>query len=154
MSRESVAFFQKFPQTAMCLVLHRVVTQSFQSLSLSLCKVQRLCFISDHASKALAEPSLPEEPQTYNAISKHSRVSLTTLYYCNYRQCSKEEKAQGQQYLTLSEKKAFEKYLKLIADLRNPVQIKFLSTLVFSIVCQHLMNKATKPLSKNWPQSF
>ena len=49
--------------------------------------------MSDHASKALIEPSLPGEPRTYDAISKRSRVPLTTLYYRNYRRRSKEEKA-------------------------------------------------------------
>jgi hypothetical protein len=85
MSRESVAFFQKFPQAATCLVLHGTR------------------HMSDHASKALAEPSLPEEPRTYDAISKRSGVPLTTLYYRNHGRRSKEEKAQGQQYLTPSE---------------------------------------------------
>ena len=77
--------------------------------------------MSDHASKALAEPSLPGEPRTCDARSKHSEVPLTTLYYRNYGRRSKEEKARGQQYLPLSEEKALEKYLKLIADLGNPI---------------------------------
>jgi hypothetical protein len=105
--------------------------------------------MSDHASKALAEPSLPGEPRTYDAISKRSGVPLTTLYYRNHGQRSKEEKAQGQQYLTPSEEKALEKYLKLMADLGNPVRIKFLPALAFSIARQRSMNKATKPLGKN-----
>ena len=67
--------------------------------------------MSDHARKALAEPSLPGDPQTYDARSKRSRVPLTTLYYRNHRRRSKEEKAQGQQYLTPSEEKALEKYV-------------------------------------------
>jgi hypothetical protein len=73
--------------------------------------------MSDRTSKALAEASLPGEPQTYNARSKRSGVPLTTFYHCDYGWRSKEEKAQGQQYLTLSEEKALEKYLKLIADM-------------------------------------
>ena len=105
--------------------------------------------MSDHASKALAEPSLLGEPQTYDAISKRSGVPLTTLYYRNHGRRSKEEKAQGQQYLTPSEEKALEKYLKLMADLGNPVRIKFLPALAFSIAHQRSMNKATKPPGKN-----
>jgi hypothetical protein len=66
----------------------------------------------------------------------------------------REAKAQGQQYLTLLEEKALEKYLKLMADLGNPVQIKCLPTLAFSIARQRLSNKAAKPPSKNWPQGF
>ena len=110
--------------------------------------------MSDHASKALAEPSLPGEPRTYDAISKRSGVPLTTLYYRNHGRRSKEEKAQGQQYLTPSEEKALEKYLKLMADLGNPVRIKFLPALAFSIARQRSMNKATKPPGKNWPRGF
>jgi hypothetical protein len=111
--------------------------------------------MSDHASKALAEPSLPGEPQTYDAISKRSGVPLTTLYYRNHGRRSKEEKAQGQQYLTLSEEKALEKYLKLMADFGNPVQIKFLRSLAFSIARQRsTTNKAIKPPGKNWAQGF
>ena len=89
--------------------------------------------MSDRASKALAEASLPGEPRTYDAISKRSGVPLTTLYHRYHRRRSKEEKAQGQQYLTPSEEKALEKYLKLMADLGNPMRIKCLLSFAFSI---------------------
>ena len=52
--------------------------------------------VSDRASKALAEASLPGEPRTYDAISKRSGVPLTTLYHRHHGRRSKEEKAQGQ----------------------------------------------------------
>jgi hypothetical protein len=68
--------------------------------------------MSDRASKALAEASLPGEPRTYDATSKRSGVPLTTLYYRHYRRRSKEVKAQSQQYLTPLEEKALENYLK------------------------------------------
>jgi hypothetical protein len=77
--------------------------------------------MSDRASKALAEASLPGEPRIYNATSKHSKVPLTTLYYRDYGRRSREAKAEGQLYLTLLEEKALKKYLKLIANLGNPV---------------------------------
>jgi hypothetical protein len=48
-----------------------------------------------------------------------------------------------------SEEKALEKYLKLMADLGNPVRIKFLPALAFSIARQRSTNKATKPPGKN-----
>jgi hypothetical protein len=73
--------------------------------------------MSDRASKAMAEASLLGESRTYDATSKRSGVPLTTLYHRHHGQCSKEEKAQSQQYLTPPEEKALEKYLKLIADL-------------------------------------
>ena len=77
--------------------------------------------MNDRASEALAEASLSGEAQTYDAISKRSGVPLTTLYHRDRGLRSKEEKAQGQQYLTPSEEKALEKYLKLTADLGNPL---------------------------------
>jgi hypothetical protein len=105
--------------------------------------------MSDRASKALAEASLPGEPRIYDATSKHSRVSLSTLFYRVHRRRSREEKAEGQLYLTPLEEKALEKYLKLMANLGNPVQIKFLPALAFNIAYQRLTNKATKPPGKN-----
>jgi len=55
--------------------------------------------MSDRASKALAEDYLPGEPRTYDTRSKRSGVPLSTLYYRNHGRPSKEEKAQGQQYV-------------------------------------------------------
>jgi hypothetical protein len=89
--------------------------------------------MSDRASRALAEASLPGEPQTYDARSKRSGVPLTTLFYRDHGRPSKEEKAQGQQYLTLSEEKALETYIKQMAELSNPVRIKYLLSLAFNI---------------------
>jgi hypothetical protein len=82
--------------------------------------------MSDRASKALAEPFLPGEPRTYDTRSKRSRVPLSTLHHRAQGRCSKEQKKQGRQYLTLSEEKALETFLKLISDLGNPVRLKFL----------------------------
>ena len=118
------------------------------------CKVQRQCFMSDRTSKALTEASLPGEPRTYDTTSKHSRVPLSTVYYRDYRRPFIEAKAKGQLYLTPSEEKALERYLKLITDLRNPVRINYLPSLAFSIACQRSTNKATKLPGKNWPQGL
>ena len=90
--------------------------------------------MSYRASEALIEASLPREP--YNAISNRSKVPLSTLYHRARGRRSKEEKAQGQQYLTPLEEKALEKFLLLMFDLGNPVQIKYLSSLAFSIARQ------------------
>ena len=107
--------------------------------------------MSDRASKALAEASLPGEPRTYDARSKRSRVPLSTLFYRAHRRCSKEQKAESQQYLTALEEKALETFLKLMSDFGNPVRIKFLPSLAFSIARQRsTTNKAIKPSGKNW----
>jgi hypothetical protein len=106
--------------------------------------------MSDRASKALVEASLPGEPRTYDAISKRSGVPSSTLYYRDHGRRSREEKAQGQQYLTPSEEKALEKYMKQMADLGNPVRIKYIPSLAFSIARQRsTANKATKAPHKN-----
>ena len=110
--------------------------------------------MSDRASKALAEASLPGEPRTYDATSKRSGVPLSTLYHRDHGRPSREAKAQGQLYLTLSEEKALEKHLILMADLGNPVRIKCLPALAFSIARQRSTNKAAKPPNKNWAQAF
>ena len=62
--------------------------------------------MSDCASKALAESLLKGESRTYDAISKRSKVPLSTLHHRAHGRRSKEEKAQSQQYLTPSEEKA------------------------------------------------
>lgn len=62
---------------------------------------------------------------------------------------SMEAKARGQLHLTPLEKKALKKFLRLIANLGNPMQIKCLLALAFSISHQRSTNKATKPPSKN-----
>jgi hypothetical protein len=49
--------------------------------------------MSDHASEALAEAFLPGEPRTYDAISKRSRVPLSTLHHRAHRRRLKEQKA-------------------------------------------------------------
>jgi len=109
----------------------------------------------DRASEALAESPLPGEPRTYDAISKHKNVPLSTLHHRAQGRRSREEKAQCQQYLTPSEENALEKYLKLISDLGKPVRIKFIPSLAFSIARQRSRtNKAIKPPGKNWAQGF
>jgi hypothetical protein len=85
--------------------------------------------MSDRASKALAEASLPGEPRTYDATSKRSGVPLTTLYHRHHGRRSKEEKAQGQQYLTPPEEKALEKYL-MVRENRRSLLCKILYLMV------------------------
>jgi len=111
--------------------------------------------MSDRASEALAEGFLPGEPRTYDAISKRQKVPLSTLHHRAHMRRSKEQKAQSQQYLTPSEEKALEKFLKLISDLGNPVRIKFVPLLAFSIARQRsTTRKAIKPPGKNWALGF
>ena len=111
--------------------------------------------MSDRASEALAEGLLPGEPRTYDAISKCSQVPFSTLHHRAQGRCSKEQKAQGQQYLTPSEEKALEKVLKLMSDLGNPVRIKFVPSLAFNIARQRSStDRAINPPGKNWAQGL
>ncbi|KFY18249.1 hypothetical protein V492_00034 [Pseudogymnoascus sp. VKM F-4246] len=88
-------------------------------------------------------------------MSKRTNVPLSTLYHRAQGRRSKEEKAQGQQYLTPSEEKALKKYLKLMSDLGNPVRIKVVPSLACTIARQgSTTDKATKPPRKNWTQGF
>ena len=82
--------------------------------------------MGDRPSEALTEGILLGELRTYDAISKRRNVPLSTLHHRSYRRRLKEEKAQSQQYLTPSEEKALEKFLKLMSDPGNPMRIKFL----------------------------
>jgi hypothetical protein len=69
--------------------------------------------MNDRASKALAEGFLPGEPHTYDAMSKGKNVPLSTLHHRARGRRSKEQKAQSQQHLTLSEEKALEKVYEI-----------------------------------------
>jgi hypothetical protein len=67
----------------------------------------------DPASQALAQNLPPNVRRTYAALAKHSdgRVSRTTVWYRAKGRPSRRTKAQNQQYLTLSEEKAFQRLL-------------------------------------------
>ena len=96
----------------------------------------------DRASQVLAQGVPPGVPKLYCALADyHSNISYSTLYHCARRRPSREEKAQVQQYLTLSEEKALEKYMKQMADLGTPVRIKYIPSLAFSIAPPALHDK-------------
>ncbi|CAG8974028.1 hypothetical protein HYALB_00008577 [Hymenoscyphus albidus] len=111
--------------------------------------------MSDRASKALVEASLPGEPRTYDSISKRSGVPSSTLYYRDHGRRSREEKAQGQQYLIPAEEKALVIHIKQMVDLGNPVRIKYIPSLAFSIARRRsTTSRPTKPPHRNWAQAF
>ena len=91
--------------------------------------------MSDCASEALAEASLLGEPRTYDATSKRSGVPLTTLYHCDHRAVL--ERTEGSRPIVshFIKGESPRKVLKLMADLGNPVRIKCLPSLAFSIAC-------------------
>ena len=72
-------------------------------------------------------------PRTFDAMLKRSNVPLSTLHYRAHGRRSIEEKAQSQQYLTPCEEKAVVEFMLQMDDLGQPVRIKYLSQLAFSI---------------------
>ena len=66
------------------------------------------------------------------------------------------EKAQGQQYLTLDEEKALASYLLLMSELGQPVRIKHIPTLAYSLAQRRATEtcKPKKPPGKDWARSF
>lgn len=107
----------------------------------------------DQASKVLAQASL-HEPTTWAALSDASGVPLTTLYNRAHGRRSKEAKAQSQQYLTVEEEKALVAFILLMHSFGQPVRIKYIPTLAFSIARRRLANRRNKSPGKNWVQAF
>ena len=86
----------------------------------------------DPASKALAEAP-PNDERTWAAQADASGVPITTLYNRWRGRPSIEEKAQGQQYLSVEEEKALVAFLLLMSSFGQPVRVKYIPTLAFSI---------------------
>ncbi|KAK3216205.1 hypothetical protein GRF29_8g2550851 [Pseudopithomyces chartarum] len=109
----------------------------------------------DPASQALVE-RLPEGVRdTFAARSEYSNVPISTLIHRRRGRRSREEQAQGQQYLTREEERALVKFLLLMSSLGQPVRIKYLRSLAFSIARQRsTKNKSIKRPGKNWPRAF
>ena len=108
----------------------------------------------DPASKALAEAP-PNDERTWAAQADASGVPITTLYNRWRGRPSIEEKAQGQQYLSVEEEKALVAFLLLMSSFGQPVRVKYIPTLAFSIARRrHPASRPDKPPSKNWPKAF
>jgi hypothetical protein len=61
----------------------------------------------------------------------------------------------GLRYLTVEEEKALVAFLLLMSSLGQPVRVKYIPTLAFSIARRRsLINKPNKPPGKNWAQAF
>jgi hypothetical protein len=105
--------------------------------------------MSDRASQALAEGVPSGVPRTFDAMSKRSNVPLSTLHHRAHGRCSIEEKAQSQQYLTPCEEKAVVEFMLQMDDLGQPVRIKYLPQLAFSITRRRpTADRPSKPPTK------
>ena len=110
----------------------------------------------DPASQALAEAFSSNQRETYRTIAEKSNVPRSTLHRRKHGGTSKETKAQRQQYLTVEEEKALVLFLLLTSSFGQPVRIKYVPTLAFSIACRRstTTNKPIKPPGKNWARAF
>jgi hypothetical protein len=86
----------------------------------------------DPASEALAEAP-PNDDRTWAAQADSSGIALSTLYNRWRGRPLIEQKAQGQQYLTVEEEKALVAFLLLMSSFGQLVCIKYIPTLAFSI---------------------
>lgn len=93
---------------------------------------------------------------TYAARSEHSNVPISTLVHRRHGRRSREEQAQSQQYPGTEEDKALVHFLLLLmSNLGQPVRIKFIRFLTFSIARQRSTKmQPIKPPGKNWPKAF
>jgi hypothetical protein len=80
----------------------------------------------DKASQVLAQGVPPGVPISYRALADHyGNVSHSTLHHRARGRPSREEKAQGQQYLKPYEEEVIVKYLLKMSSLGYPIRMKF-----------------------------
>jgi hypothetical protein len=100
---------------------------------LPLCQAITIFAIMDRASQALAAAFSADQPGTYRSVAEKCNVPRSTLHRRKHGGTSKEVKAQRQQYLTVEEERALVSFLLLMSSLGQPVRIKYIPTLAFSI---------------------
>lgn len=82
-------------------------------------------------------------------------VPRSTLHRRKHGGMSRAARGHLQQYLTVEEEKALVIFLLLMSRFGQPVRIKYIPTLAFSIACRRsTTNKPVKPPGKNWARSF
>jgi hypothetical protein len=108
----------------------------------------------DRASQALAQDVPCGVRNTYRALADHHDVPRSTLHDRAHGRRSQEEKAQSQQYLTPCEEKAIINFLLQMAEFGQPVRIKHIPSLAFSVARQRSKNMPPKPPGRNWARAF
>ena len=109
----------------------------------------------DRASQVLMLTLLTDGPESCRTLAEKSDVPRSTLNHRDRGRELKETKAQRQQYLTPEEEKAVVNFLLLMSNLGQPVRIKFLPSLAFSIARRRATtDQLIKPPGKNWPRAF
>jgi hypothetical protein len=87
----------------------------------------------DRASQVLTQGVPPGVPDSYRALADHGNVPCSTLYHRARGRRSIEEKAQSQQYLTPWEEDIVVMFVLQMSDLGQPIQIKFIPSIAFSV---------------------
>lgn len=91
----------------------------------------------DRASQVLAQGVPFGVPKSYRALADQGGAL--------------EQKAKSQQYLTPWEESAFVKFLLQMSDFGQPIRIKFIPSLAFSVTHQRpLLDRPLKPPGRNW----
>jgi hypothetical protein len=109
----------------------------------------------DRASQVLAQGVPPGVPKSYRALADHGDVPRSTLHHRARGRRSIEEKAQSQQYLTPLEEDVVVKFLLQMSDLGQPIRMKFIPSIAFSVTRER--PKADRPPKlpgKNWAKAF
>jgi hypothetical protein len=108
----------------------------------------------DPATAAL-ESCANSERINITALAKDRGVPMTTLWHRHHGRPTGRDRGAKQQYLTPSEEKALINFLLQWSTHGDPVRIKFLPSLAFSIARQRSpKNIAIKPPGRNWAQGF
>jgi hypothetical protein len=109
----------------------------------------------DRASQALAQGVPPGVPDSYRALADHGNVPRSTLNYRARGRRSIEEKAQSQQYLKPWEEDVVVKFVLQMYELGQPIRIKFIPSIAFSITRQRPeADRPLKPPGKNWTKAL
>ena len=87
----------------------------------------------DPARRALTQSLPAGVADTYANRSEYGHAPLSTVIHRDHGRRSREEHAESQQYLTRDEEKALVRFLLLKSSLGQPVRIKFVRSLAFSI---------------------
>src|SRR6266480_2932138 len=111
--------------------------------------------MSDRAIQALAQDLPPGVPNSYRARADHTGVPRSTLHARDHGRPSMEQKAESQLYLTSWEENAVVKFLLQMSDLGQPVRIKYIPQIAFSVTRQRpIADRPPKPPGKNWAKGL
>jgi hypothetical protein len=109
----------------------------------------------DRASQVLAQGVPIGVPNSYRALADHSDVSRSTLHHRARGRCSREKKAQDQQYLRPWEEDVVVKYLLQMSDSGQPIRMKFIPSIAFIATRKRpLAERPLKPPGKNWAKAL